>query len=66
MVALIIHHKPFEDLLHGGLDDAFHKPVQVHQPPLSSLTLVSHGHSEQSKKYLALIKYIKTGNTQRT
>ena len=30
----------FADLLHGGLDDALHQPVQVHQPALSPLPLV--------------------------
>ena len=35
----------FADLLHGGLDDAFHQPVQVHQPALSPLPLVCHWNS---------------------
>ena len=41
----------FADLLHGGLDDAFHQPVQVHQPALSPLPLVCVN-KHRNPKYL--------------
>ena len=47
----------FADLLHGGLDDAFHQPVQVHQPALSPLPLVCVN-KHQNPKYLILVIYL--------
>ena len=45
----------FADLLHGGLDDAFHQPVQVHQPALSPLPLVCRRNSE-TQHFTQLLK----------